>query len=57
MRETSSSLQEEKEHGEEEEGEGSEVGLDDLVQQTAPCEDFRLHMTTLAWLCHPASSA
>ena len=39
---------EEKEHGEEEEeGEGSEAGLDDPEQQTAACEDFRLHRTAL----------
>ena len=50
MRETFSSLGpvEEKEHGEEEEGEGSEAGLDDPEQQTTAFEDFHLHMTALA---------
>ena len=42
--------------GHEEEGEGSEAGLDDPEQQTAAHEGFHLCMTALTWPCHLASS-
>ena len=54
-----SSSWEQKRQEKEDEGEKEGGNVDDLgylTQQTASCEDFRLHKLALAWFCLPTSN-